>query len=143
MLGSRRLLLIGVVVVGFVVVALVLTLLTKSGDPYRSTCDKLLEYMIARNYEKSYELLSASTKSSDSKESWRSKVIGQQNVYQKGELTFVEQVAVANYTGDADTTKRAELRYTIKNPAATNDVSCYIFDNDGKVLVDGFVSKVR
>jgi hypothetical protein len=144
MLGSRRLLVIGVVVVGLVLLAILATFLTSSSrNPSRNACEKLLDYAIKGQYDKSYELLSSSAKGTESKESWRSKMFGLANVYKNAKVTYTDQSAVSKAPNDTKDVQRFLLRYVLTNPAATTDISCYIRDDGKATTVDGLVSQVR
>ncbi len=144
MLESRRPLVIGGVLVGVIGVAMLATFLLSGGrDPQRSVCGDLIELVLAKKYNESYALLSSSAQESDSKDSWRSKMIGLENVYFKGQVTYVGEASVPTREADPEGSVRNELRYTIKSPSATNDVSCYTFDNTQTTTVDGYISQVR
>lgn len=145
MVGSRRLVIIGVIVGALVLVAVIATLFSGGGrSSYRGTCEDVLQLVIDKKYDESYTLLSSGITASDSKDSWRSKMIGLANVYYNGEPTFIEETPVQNYEGDPAEVKRALLRFELKNPVATSDISCYIRDDgNGTVQVDGFISNVR
>jgi hypothetical protein len=142
MLGSRRLLVVGLIIVSALLIG-VLSVSLKKSDAYRSTCDKFIGYVMKQDSTSSYNMLSASAKANASQDQWKGTVLSLTNVYRQGKLQFVSKSVVTQPDGDS-TQSRTLMKYTIKNPAATSDVTCYILSGNNKTYtVDGFQSTIE
>ncbi|HUC89965.1 MAG TPA: hypothetical protein VMR45_04140 [Patescibacteria group bacterium] len=142
MLGSRRLLVVGLIIVGALLIG-VLTVALKKSDPYRSACDKFIGYVMKQDSTSSYNMLSASARANATQDQWKSSVISLTNVYRQAKLQFVSKSTITQPNGDSTQT-RTLMKYTVKNPAATSNVTCYVLSGNNKTYaVDGFQSVIE
>ena len=142
MLGSRRLLVIGGIVVGFVVLAILITFMT-GGKERKSAnvCETFIANISKQDIRGAYNLLSDSARANASYEQWRSTIIGLQNVYQQSTVTLASQKEeVQRGEEPGKEVKRQSLNFTVKNAAATTHATCYVLTSSKGQVVDGFSS---
>jgi hypothetical protein len=144
MVNSRRMLLIGVIVIGVIFVGVVATLLAGvGGDPYKKTCDTFIGHIMKQEATRSYGMLSADARQTDSAQAWSEKVVSLEYLYKGGELQFDEKVDPTDSNDpEAQKTKtnRYELTYTIVHPVATSAIKCTVVNSGDAYVVDGFSS---
>ncbi len=144
MVGSRRLVLISIIIGAVALVVVLATLLLDAGKQKSSNvCDDLMKYIVQNDDAKSYPLLSASMQSTTSKEAWRSTVNGLVPVFEKAAFDRMATQTLPKQDGDPDKSSRESLRYAVKNPAMSSSAVCDTYNDGKKVMVDGFVSQIQ
>jgi len=145
--GRRKLLIIGGVVVGVLLIAAVsTTLLNKQSNSPDGVCRRLFSYVTKRDATNSYAMLSSDLQSATSKSVWSDTIGVQAALFSNPTFKLSSQQNLSQGTdssGNPVTADKAKpvrwlMEYTLSSPAASATVNCTVSAGSKTTTIDGF-----
>jgi hypothetical protein len=141
---SRRYIILG----GAALVVLLFLFFMLSGSKKgnaESVCNQFIDYVIAQDAEKTYDMFSEAPQRQLTRDKWKETMVGMQPAHYKAtyELSSTNDLTPEKSAEVKDPAQRLQLNYIVSSPPISVDVSCSVLDTDEGLKVDAYTMSPR